>query len=69
MNKSAKVVLGLAIMDPYAYRAVQGLGIVARPTRPALDLSLGFFFPANRPRSNLVKSFVQATRTAVAAMQ
>jgi len=61
--------LGLAIMDPFAYRAVRGLGIVARPTRPALNLSLGFFFPANRPRSNLVKSFVQATRTAVAKMQ
>jgi len=61
--------LGLAIMDRYAYRAVQGLGIVARPTRPALELSLGFFFPANRPRSNLVKAFVQAARSAVAAMQ
>ena len=53
--------LGLAIMDPYAFRAAEDFGIVARPTRPALEFSLGFFFPANRPRSNLVKTFVQAT--------
>jgi hypothetical protein len=35
---------------PYAYRAVIGLGLVARPIRPTLEFSLGFFFPANRPR-------------------
>jgi DNA-binding transcriptional LysR family regulator len=61
--------LGLAIMDPYAFRAAEGFGIVARPLRPALEFSLGFFFPAARPRSNLVKAFVQATRTAVASLE
>jgi DNA-binding transcriptional LysR family regulator len=61
--------LGLAIIDPYAYRAAKGFGLVARPMRPALEFSLGFFFPANRPRSNLVKAFVQATRSAVASFK
>jgi DNA-binding transcriptional LysR family regulator len=61
--------LGLAIMDPYAFRASEGLGLVARPIRPELEFSLGFFFPANRPRSNLVKAFIQATRSAVAALR
>jgi len=60
--------LGLAIMDPFAARAAAGFGIVARPIRPALEFSLGFFFPANRPRSNLVVAFVKATRTAVASL-
>jgi DNA-binding transcriptional LysR family regulator len=61
--------LGLAIMDPFAVRAAAGFGIVARPIRPALEFSLGFFFPANRPRSNLVMAFVKATRSAVASLQ
>jgi DNA-binding transcriptional LysR family regulator len=57
--------LGLAIVDPYQFRAAVGLGLVARPIRPALEFSLGFFFPASRPRSNLVNAFVQATRHAI----
>jgi DNA-binding transcriptional LysR family regulator len=61
--------LGLAITDPYAYRAAMGFGLVARPIRPALEFSLGFFFPANRPRSNLVTAFVEATRSAVASLK
>jgi DNA-binding transcriptional LysR family regulator len=61
--------LGLAVMDPYAFRAAKGFGLVARPIRPALEFSLGFFFPANRPRSNLVKAFVQATRSAVTSLE
>jgi DNA-binding transcriptional LysR family regulator len=61
--------LGLAIMDPFAAQAAAGFGIVARPIRPALEFSLGFFFPANRPRSNLVVAFVKATRSAVASLQ
>jgi hypothetical protein len=36
--------------------------------RPAIKLSLGFFFPANRPRPTLINSFVKATRLAVAAI-
>jgi DNA-binding transcriptional LysR family regulator len=60
--------LGLAIIDPFAFRAAAGLGLVARPIRPPLEFSLGFFFPADRPRSNLVKAFVQATRSAVATL-
>jgi DNA-binding transcriptional LysR family regulator len=60
--------LGLAIIDPYAFRAVAGFGLIAKPIRPALQFSLGFFFPAGRPRSNLVKAFVQATRSAIATL-
>jgi DNA-binding transcriptional LysR family regulator len=61
--------LGLAIVDPYQFRAAAGLDLVALPIRPALKFSLGFFFPANRPRSNLVKAFVQATRSAIRGLE
>jgi DNA-binding transcriptional LysR family regulator len=57
--------LGLAVVDPFTFRTASGLDLVARPTRPAIELSFGFFFPANRPRSALVRAFVQATRSVV----
>jgi len=44
--------------------AASRLDIVARPIRPAIELSFGFFFPANRPRSALVNAFVKAARSA-----
>src|SRR5260370_38075151 len=56
--------LGLAIVDPFTFAAASRLDIVARPIRPAIELSFGFFFPANRPRSTLVNAFVKATRSA-----
>ena len=54
--------LGLAVVDPFTFRAASGLAIVARPTEPPIELSFGCFFPANRPRSTLVSAFVRATR-------
>ena len=59
--------LGVALVDPFTFSAASRLDIVALPIRPAIKLSLGFFFPANRPRPTLVNSFVKATRLAVAA--
>ena len=59
--------LGVALVDPFTFSAASRLDIVAVPIRPAIKLSLGFFFPANRPRPTLVNSFVKATRLAVAA--
>jgi len=59
--------LGLAVVDPFTFAAASRHGLIARPIRPAINLSFGFFFPANRPRSVLVDAFVRATRTAVAA--
>jgi DNA-binding transcriptional LysR family regulator len=55
--------LGLAIVDPFTFGAASRLDIVARPIRPAIELSFGFFFPANRPRSALVNAFIRATRS------
>ena len=57
--------LGLAVVDPFTFRTASGLYLVARPTRPAIELYFGLFFPANRPRSALVRAFVQATRSVV----
>jgi DNA-binding transcriptional LysR family regulator len=59
--------LGLAVVDPFTFAAASRLDIVARPIRPAIELSFGFFFPANRPRSALVSAFVRAARSAAAA--
>jgi DNA-binding transcriptional LysR family regulator len=59
--------LGIALVDPFTFSAASHLDIVAVAIRPGLKLSLGFFFPANRPRPTLVNSFVKATRLAVAA--
>jgi DNA-binding transcriptional LysR family regulator len=56
--------LGLAVVDPFTFAAVSRLDIVARPIRPPIELSFGFFFPANRPRSALVNAFVKAARSA-----
>ncbi len=56
--------LGLAVVDPFTFEAASRLDIVARPIRPAIELSFGFFFPANRPRSALVNAFVKAARSA-----
>jgi DNA-binding transcriptional LysR family regulator len=58
--------LGLAVVDPFTFKAASGLAVVARPTEPPIELSFGFFFPANRPRSALVSAFVQATRKVAA---
>ena len=55
--------LGLPVVDPFTFAAASRLDIVARPIRPAIELSFGFFFPANRPRSALVSAFVRATRS------
>ena len=60
--------LGVALVDPFTFSAASRLDIVALPIRPAIKLSLGFFFPANRPLPTLVNSFVKATRLAVAAI-
>jgi DNA-binding transcriptional LysR family regulator len=59
--------LGLAVVDPFTFSAASRLDIVARPIRPAIELSFGFFFPAGRPRSALVNAFVKATRVALNA--
>jgi DNA-binding transcriptional LysR family regulator len=56
--------LGLAVVDPFTFAAASRLDIIARPIRPAIELSFGLFFPANRPRSALVNAFVRATRLA-----
>jgi DNA-binding transcriptional LysR family regulator len=56
--------LGLAVVDPFTFAAASRLDIVARPIRPTIELSFGFFFPANRPRSALVSAFVRAARSA-----
>jgi DNA-binding transcriptional LysR family regulator len=56
--------LGLAVVDPFTFAAASRLDIVARPIRPPIELSFGFFFPANRPRSALVNAFVKAARSA-----
>jgi DNA-binding transcriptional LysR family regulator len=60
--------LGVALVNPFTFSAASRLDIVALRIRPAIKLSLGFFFPANRPRPTLVNSFVKATRLAVAAI-
>jgi DNA-binding transcriptional LysR family regulator len=57
--------LGVAVVNPYAFRAAAGLNLVSRPIRPAIEFTLGLFFPINRPRSNLVKAFVAAARSAM----
>jgi len=53
--------LGLAIVDPFTARAASG--IVVRPLRPAIELTFGLFFPANRPRSVMVRSFARAAQS------
>jgi DNA-binding transcriptional LysR family regulator len=57
--------LGVGIVDPFTFDLASGLGIVARPLRPAIDFPFGLFFPKNRPRSALVSAFVRAARSAV----
>ena len=57
--------LGVGVVDPFTFDLASGLGIVARPLRPAIEFSFGLFFPKNRPRSMLVNAFVLAVRSAV----
>lgn len=57
--------LGLGIVDPFTFQLAAGLGLVARPLKPAIEFPFGFFFPRHRPRSALVNSFVRAVRSAV----
>ncbi|MEW6644710.1 MAG: LysR family transcriptional regulator [Pseudomonadota bacterium] len=57
--------LGLAIVDPFTARAAAAPGLVVRPLRPAIELTFGLFFPANRPRSVMVRSFARAAQAAV----
>jgi DNA-binding transcriptional LysR family regulator len=57
--------LGLGLVDPFTFELASGLGLVARPIRPPIELRLGFLFPSHRPRSALVGAFVQAVRSAV----
>jgi DNA-binding transcriptional LysR family regulator len=60
--------LGLTIVDPYSFRAAAGLSLVARPLRPALQFSMGLFFPANRPRSKIIQAFIKAARSTIASL-
>jgi DNA-binding transcriptional LysR family regulator len=57
--------LGVGVVDPFTSGLAAGLGIVARPLRPAIEFPFGLFFPKNRPRSALVNAFVQTVRGAV----
>lgn len=59
--------LGLGIVDPFTFEVAAGLGIAARPLRPAIEIPFGFFFPSHRPRSALVNAFVLAVRSTVGA--
>jgi DNA-binding transcriptional LysR family regulator len=59
--------LGLGLVDPFTFKWASGLGLVARPTRPAIELRLGFLFPSHRPRSALVSAFVLAVRSTVSS--
>lgn len=57
--------LGLAIVDPFTARAALGFDLAILPISPAVEISFGLFYPANRPRSTLVKAFGEATRSFV----
>lgn len=57
--------MGLAIVDPFTAKSAASLGLVAVPLRPAIELSFGLFFPANRSRSAMVRSFAKAARSAL----
>ena len=57
--------LGVGVVDRFTFELASGLGIVARPLRPAIEFPFGFFFPRHRPRSALVSAFVLAVRSAV----
>jgi DNA-binding transcriptional LysR family regulator len=57
--------LGLAIVDPFTFQLAAGLGLVARPLKPAIDFPFGFVFPRHRPRSALVDAFSRAVRATV----
>jgi DNA-binding transcriptional LysR family regulator len=57
--------LGVGVVEPYTFQLASGLGIVARPIRPAIEFPIGFFFPTHRPRSALVSAFVLAVRSTV----
>jgi DNA-binding transcriptional LysR family regulator len=59
--------LGLGVVDPFTFKLASGLGIVARPLRPAIEFPFGLFFPRHRPRSALVDAFVHAIRSAIGA--
>lgn len=59
--------LGLGLVDPFTFELASGLGIVARPIRPVIELHLGFLFPSHRPRSALVSAFALAVRSTVAS--
>jgi DNA-binding transcriptional LysR family regulator len=59
--------LGLGIVDPFTFEVASGLGIVARPVRPGIEMRFGFFFPRHRPRSALGNSFLLAVRSTLSA--
>lgn len=55
--------LGLGMADPFTFELASGLGLVARPSQPAIEFRFGFLFPRHRPRSALVSAFVVAVRS------
>jgi DNA-binding transcriptional LysR family regulator len=57
--------LGITIVDPFTFQEASGLAIIARPLKPLIEFSFGFFFPLSRFRSALVTAFVGATRSMV----
>jgi DNA-binding transcriptional LysR family regulator len=56
---------GVAIVDPFT-AAQFGNGIVVRPFVPAAKFEVFLLFPAFRPRSRLLESFLSRLRAAVA---
>jgi DNA-binding transcriptional LysR family regulator len=56
---------GVSIVDPFTALDYAGKGLLMRPFRPRIAFEIHLLFPAFRPRSLLLESFVEALRAEV----
>lgn len=56
---------GVSVVDPFTAAEISPTEIVIRPFRPAITFEMWLLYPAHRPRSQLIESFVHELRKTI----
>lgn len=58
--------VGVSIVDPFTAAEIPKTEIVIRPFQPAITFEIWLLYPARRPRSTLIETFVKELRETIA---
>lgn len=60
--------VGVSIVDPFTAAQFKSSELIVRPFRPQVQFEMFLLFPALRPRSGLLQSFVHALKTEISGV-